>query len=73
MALKFAEVIPKSTVLEMFDRFHEQMTGEVGYGCDEEHFNPWFAQRQMFILAGNNGIVDEKEVKVTFNGREIQD
>ena len=71
MALKFAEVIPKSTVIEMFDKFHEQMTGESGYAYDDEHDNPWLGQRQMFILAGSNGIVDEKEVKVNFNGKEL--
>lgn len=62
MALKFAEVIPKSTVIEMFDKFHKQMTGEGGYAYDESRsLDPWLVQRQKFILAGSNGIVDEKE------------
>lgn len=69
MALKFADVIPMNTVLEMFDKFHEQMTGESGYGYDEEHFNVWLAQRDLFIQARCNGIVDDGSVKVTVNGK----
>ena len=63
MALKFADVIPMNTVLEMFDKFHEQMTGESGYGYDEEHFNVWLAQRDLFIQARCNGIVDDEKLK----------
>lgn len=59
--IEFKEVISIDRLLQLYEVFHEEMTGEVGYRTDENGMgNPWWDFRKGLILAGRRGLIEEK-------------